>query len=103
MSEAIINRLGEAFAEAEGQREAVSLIVYMPFGIVRGEVDRSQLQAASSPGRSGGTIEIHRAIVEHYSNHLPTGNYALLTLNLANISGFVVLEEQWRAGAGSSA
>jgi hypothetical protein len=94
MSDAIITRLGEALAAAASDRDAVALIIYAPFGIVRGEVTPVQLQLAAHPTGAGREmIEIQRATVEHYSNHLPTGNYASLFISLDQISGFVILKE----------
>jgi hypothetical protein len=91
MPNAIVQRLSEALATAAGQREAVSLIIYTPFGIVRGEVTPAQVRAAAGDG--DGVIEVRRATVEHYSNHLPTGNYASLHLNLPGISGFAIIPD----------
>jgi len=100
MSEAVIKRLGQALAEATGQRDLVALIIYAPFGIVRGEITQANFQAAASLAHDGddgddgdGLIELHRVTVEHYSNHLPTGNYDHLHLKLKQISGFVIIKE----------
>jgi hypothetical protein len=93
MSEAIIKRLSEAFTTAAGRREVVLLVIYTPFGIVRGELTEAQLRAAAQGREGGGLIELQRAVVEHYSNHLPTGNYATLCVSLQGISGFVILPE----------
>jgi hypothetical protein len=95
MSAALIRKLGEVLAETAGQRELLGLIVYLPFGIVRGELTGAHLQAASQglsgSGGGDGMIELQRATVEHYSNHLPTGNYDRLCLSLKDISGFAII------------
>jgi hypothetical protein len=88
-----LQRLSEAFASSADQRDLLALIVYAPFGIVRGELTQMSLQAAASLSGEGGVIELQRATVEHYSNHLPTGNYASLFTNLKEVSGFVIVKE----------
>jgi hypothetical protein len=94
MSQALIKRLGEAFAQSAGQRDVISLIVYTPFGIVRGELTQGKWQAAAQNLTAGdGMIELQRVVVEHYSNHIPTGNYAALFISLKEISGFSVIKE----------
>lgn len=94
MSDAVIKRLGEALVAAAGERELIAVILYAPFGIVRGELTRAQVRDAARPSSEGeGVIELQRATVEHYSNHLPTGNYASLYLSLREISGFVVIKD----------
>src|SRR5437762_7678964 len=92
--DAALQRLSEAFASQAGQRETLSLIIYAPFGIVRGELTHTSLRAAASLSGEGSVIELQRATVEHYSNHLPTGNYATLFINLKEVSGFVIVKEQ---------
>jgi len=94
MSDAVVRRLGEALAQAAGERELIAVIIYAPFGIVRAEVAQAQVRdAARLLGEDGGVIELQRATVEHYSNHLPTGNYESLYLNLREISGFVIIKD----------
>ena len=95
MSAALIKRLGEALAEAAGGDDRTGVIIYTPFGIVRAELSGGPLRAAAEdlsadPG-GGAVLELEGVTVEHYSNHLPTGNYDRLALSLREISGFVVL------------
>lgn len=78
-----------------GRRRPVSLILYLPFGIVRGQLAANDpAGAAALLGRGQGLVEIEQAVVEHYSNHLPTGNYSSLFVNLQQISGFSIIEER---------
>jgi hypothetical protein len=94
MSEALLKRLSEALAAVAGRQEALSLILYSPFGIVRGEITGKSVEAATqAPGEASGYLELRQAVVEHYSNHLPTGNYARLFINLRDVSGFVIESE----------
>jgi hypothetical protein len=90
---ATLQRLSEAFAGPAGQRDVIALIIYAPFGIVRGELTQASLRAAASFSGDGHVIEVQRASVEHYSNHLPTGNYASLLIDLKGVSGFVIAKE----------
>ena len=91
--DAALQRLSEAFAGPAGQRDLLTLIIYAPFGIVRGELTDTNLRAAVSLSGEGSVIELQRVTVEHYSNHLPTGNYANLFINLKGVSGFVIVKE----------
>jgi hypothetical protein len=72
----------------------VALILYLPFGIVRGQILAAD-PAAAAAALSGtqGMVEIRQANVEHYSNHLPTGRYSSLFVNLQQISGFSITDE----------
>ena len=45
MSDAVIKRLGEALVAAAGERELITVILYAPFGIVRGELTRAHVPA----------------------------------------------------------
>ena len=90
---ASLQRLSEALASVAGQRDSLALIIYAPFGIVRGELTPANLRAAATLSGGGSVLELQRASVEHYSNHLPTGNYASLFINLDEVSGFVIIKE----------
>jgi hypothetical protein len=93
MSAALMRRLREAV----GEKDSVGVVIYASFGIVRGEVSRAELsiigdeQKAESSAR---VLAVDTATVEHYSNHLPTGNYARLLISLSDISGLVVVGER---------
>ena len=92
MFAALIRRL----TEVVGERDSVGVVIYTPFGIVRGEVSRAELNNVRDEQRresSGGVLAIDTATVEHYSNHLPTGNYPTLLISLSEISGLVVIGE----------
>jgi len=84
-------RSDEAPAASVTRPRAVSLIIYASFGIVRGQfVSSDPAGVAAILGRGEGVIEIREADVEHYSNHLPTGSYQSLFINLQQVSGFVI-------------
>lgn len=51
-------------------------------------------EAAELLSRGQGMVEIRQAVVEHYSNHLPTGKYAVLRINLQLLSGFSLVRMQ---------
>lgn len=92
---ALIKRLSEAV----GERDSISVIIYAPFGIVHGEVSRAELNRVGneqSVESSCGVLALDTATVEHYSNHLPTGNYERLLISLSEISGLVLVGEPGR-------
>jgi hypothetical protein len=95
MSTALIKRLGEALAETGGEQGLADVILYAPFGIVRGELSGTRLRAAAEDLKADPheniILELQRVTVEHYSNHLPTGNYDRLAVSLRDISGFVFI------------
>jgi hypothetical protein len=95
MFAALIRRL----TEAVGEHDSVSVVIYAPFGIVRGEVSRAELTSVGDEQKAESTacvLAVDTATVEHYSNHLPTGNYARLLISLSEISGLVVVGEPGR-------
>lgn len=94
MPDAVINRLSEALTQKAGESGLLRLILYVPFGVVRAEITRAQIRNAAQEAHDGyRLITLQNAVVEHYSNHLPTGNYDQLHLNTSEIAGLVVLNE----------
>lgn len=86
-------RPGEALTSGP-RPHPVSLILYLPFGIVRGQVTADSPEAVIARLSVGqGLIEITQAVVEHYSNHLPTGNYDRLYIGVAQLTGFSIIEQ----------
>ncbi|MEP7271333.1 MAG: hypothetical protein ABI882_07495 [Acidobacteriota bacterium] len=105
MAELQFERSEEALARALGDRESVILICYAPFGIVRGTLHRHSLVAPADASavphvkgeRSGKrrfdrVIELHDAIVEHHSSHLPTGLHKTFFLKLDRLSAFLIVD-----------
>ncbi len=96
MAELQLERTEEALARALDGREAVTVICYTPFGIVRGILRRASpgtgSESAFIEGRSDPVIGLHDAVVEHYSSHLPTGLYKVFYLSLKQVSGYVLVE-----------
>jgi hypothetical protein len=84
MSSTQIDRFADLLSSILGEREELSLLLYMPFGIARGKLNR---------GSMGEVFELRDVTVEHYSNHIPTGHYKSLLINLSAIEGCSVLEE----------
>ena len=66
------------------EQEELLLLVYMPFGIARGKLTRGSISEV---------LELRDVNVEHYSNHVPTGHYKSLLVDLSAIQGCSVLEE----------
>jgi hypothetical protein len=94
MPDAVVSRLSEAIIREPGYSDPLRLILYLPFGVVRAEMTHAQVRAAAQEVYdSYHLITLHHAAVEHYSNHLPTGNYDTLHLNTSEIAGFVILKE----------
>lgn len=91
-----ISFLESALAEALALGGSVSVCCYLPFGIVRGALVPSESNDSSPSGASADApaqmIELCDAVVEHYSNHLPTGRYDRLLLRIGDISGCVLLK-----------
>ncbi len=82
---------GNLFASGSRPRP-VALILYLPFGIVRGQIAAESVEGVIARLSSGaGMVEISPAVVEHYSNHLPTGNYDRLFIGVAQLTGFSVI------------
>ena len=69
--------------------DMVGLLCYTSFGVVRGSYTPATTPAASS--NVGRMIELRDAVVEHYSNHLPTGRYDQLFLSLTDIAGCALI------------
>lgn len=90
-----VERTEDALSRALDQREAVTVICYTPFGIVRGTLRRRnpELGSPGSSGQSDPVIGVHDAVVEHYSSHIPTGLYPIFFLSLRQVSGYVILKE----------
>ncbi|MFN7944626.1 MAG: hypothetical protein U0Z53_04700 [Blastocatellia bacterium] len=87
------HRPGDAVASGQRPRP-VSLILYLPFGIVRGQMVADSPEGVIAQLSGGaGMVEISQAVVEHYSNHLPTGNYDRLFIGVAQLTGFSVIEQ----------
>lgn len=88
--------LESALADALASGESVSVFCYLPFGIVRGALAPLESDDSSPSGACADApalmIELRDAVVEHYSNHLPTGRYDRLLLRIGDISGCVLLK-----------
>jgi len=94
MAELELQRADEALSRALESREAVTLICYTPFGIVKGTVNRSTdvTQSHIAIKQADHVLKLHDAVVEHYSSHLPTGIYKVFFLSLKKVSGYVLIE-----------
>jgi hypothetical protein len=84
MSSTQIAGLADLLSSILDEQEELLLLVYMPFGIARGKLSRGSMSEL---------LELRDVNVEHYSNHIPTGHYKSLLVNLSAIHGFSVLEE----------
>jgi hypothetical protein len=94
MPDAVVSRLSEAITEESGHGDPLRLILYLPFGVVRAEMSHRQVRvAAQAVYNDYHLITLQNAVVEHYSNHLPTGNYDNLHLNTNQIAGLVIIKE----------
>ena len=71
--------------------DTVGLLCYTSFGVVRGSFTPAATPDVSS--NVGRMIELRDAVVEHYSNHLPTGRYDQLFLNLNDIAGCALIRD----------
>lgn len=88
-------------APALAAGQAAFLLCYLPFGIVRGQIVAPEASPEAADADNTNTsspedslmIELRDAVVEHYSNHLPTGRYPRLHLRLSDISGCVLLDD----------
>ncbi len=91
MTEQSFLRSDEAIRPSASQR-VIFLVVYTTFGIIHGQMVASDSTGAISALSTGsGLVEIREANVEHYSNHLPTGKYVSLFVNLQQVSGFAII------------
>lgn len=98
-----INPAGDALFELlrstispDGAHAFGHLVLYTPFGVVRGRTGIAFLQGLNN-GEENTAVEDARAVielnevtVEHYSNHLPTANFDRLYVRLADIQGFAL-------------
>ena len=77
------------------------LILYTSFGVVRGHIsanafaETNRMMDATVENTSRVTIEpdvleLSEALVEHYSNHLPTGAYDRLFVRVSDVQGFAM-------------
>jgi len=92
MADAVVYQLHEAVQANNESIEVLRLIVYVPFGVVRAEVTSAEIRNLfQTVSDEHHLIRFQNAAVEHYSNHLPTGNYEQLFLNTKEIAGLVIL------------
>lgn len=78
---------------------AESLTVYTSFGVVRGRISRTMLQAESKGELAADAlhiktpeiIEVEDVMVEHYANHLAAAHYDRLFISTVDIRGFALL------------
>ena len=90
MPDTLVQCLREALTDT--QSDTLALILYLPFGVVRGEISRTTLQPPSTS--EGDTLlALQKVVVEHSSNHLPTGLYDNLYVNPREVAGVVILKE----------
>jgi len=98
IGKAIFDLLRASF-DAGRDRLYINLIIYTPFGIVRGKVSRVTTAPQSSSYQpalphqdreqmlTSDLLELHDVSVEHYSNHLPSANFDRLYVNTRDIQG----------------
>lgn len=89
-----------ASLDTDPARMYSSLVLYTPFGVVRGKISRStsdNLNLRSSEGVENNlsrvrlepdVLELEDCYVEHYSNHLPTGYFRKLYIRIDDIHSF---------------
>lgn len=102
LSDALFTTIRSA-VETNPQRQHF-LILYTSFGVVRGGVSAAafeetnrmadvRVENTSRVTIEPDVLELERASVEHYSNHLPTGSYERLFVRIADVQGFAIDEE----------
>lgn len=77
---------------SEGAEPLGHLVLYTSFGVVRGRTGLNFSRELSEGAPQ--IIEISDVTVEHYSNHLPTGNFDRLYLRPEDVRGFAVLKPE---------
>lgn len=80
----------ETLRSALSTRESITIVCYTSFGIVRGLLTRRASDGAGSDDWA--LIALNDAVVEHYSNHIPTEKYPQLFIKSADIRGFALFE-----------
>lgn len=92
MADAIVYQLNNAINSETGPVEVLRIVIYAPFGVVRADVTATEIRkAAQTISDDHHLIQLQNVAVEHYSNHLPTGNYERLLLSTKKIAGLVIL------------
>ncbi|MBX7222679.1 MAG: hypothetical protein K1Y36_22215 [Blastocatellia bacterium] len=85
--------------DADLTRTFTNLVVYTPYGIVRGKVSRTmtdsisrahdaKLENVSRVRIETDILELDDAEVEHFSSHLPTANFPKLYVKMDEILSF---------------
>jgi len=87
-----LDRLIELLAANLEERPELALLIYAPFGIIRGKLTRGTDSANAVPRIDQAMLVLEEVTVEHYSNHIPTANYRQLSINLSDVQGYAILE-----------
>jgi hypothetical protein len=94
-----LDRLTHLLAAKLEEKPELTVLIYAPFGIVRGT-----LVSSNNPIESASTSDqpvlmlpmllVSNVTVEHYSNHIPTASYDQLSINLNDIQGCALLSDR---------
>ena len=87
-----LDRLTEFLAANLDERPELALLVYAPFGIIRGKLIRKDNPSESVSDSDHPFLILNEVTVEHYSNHIPTASYRELSINLKDVQGCAVEE-----------
>ena len=87
-----LDRLKELLAANLDERPELALLVYAPFGIIRGKLIRKDNSSELISDSDHPFLLLSEVTVEHYSNHIPTASYAELSINLKDVQGCALVE-----------
>jgi len=87
-----LDRLIEFLAANLEERPELALLIYAPFGILRGKLTRGTGSADAVSPIDQAMLVLEEVTVEHYSNHIPTASYRQLSVNLNDVQGCAILE-----------
>lgn len=87
-----LDRLTELLTANLEERPELTLLIYAPFGIIRGKLMRGGGSADAVSHLDQAVLVMDEVTVEHYSNHIPTASYSRLSINLSDVQGCAILE-----------
>ena len=87
-----LQRLTELLAANLEEKPELALLIYAPFGIVRGMLVPKSDSADTLSSTDHVTILLNDVTVEHYSNHIPTATYQQLSIRLQDVQACAILD-----------
>jgi hypothetical protein len=75
-----------ALLVADSSRLHSNLVLYTPFGIVRGRVSRQFIEQM----KASNVVELDECEIEHFSSHMPSGRFIKFFVRISEIQGYTL-------------